>query len=602
MKLTDYVADFLGKQGVKHVFGLTGGAAVHLFDSVSANREMGAVFLHHEQAAALAAEGYARVTDGLGVAMVTTGPGGTNAVTGLCAAWLDSVPCLYVSGQARLAHTSRGKGIRQLGTQELDIVTLVGPLTKYAAMVEDPKTIRYHLEKAVYIATHGRPGPVWLDLPLDLQWASVDADALPGFDPSELGPGLSAKPAAAEVRRALELLAGAERPVVLAGYGVRLSHAQAEFKRLIEELKIPFLTTWDALDLMPTDGKLCLGRPGTFGQRGANLAIQNCDLLLCLGSHLAIPVTGTNLDAFARGAKIIMVDIDRKELDFKAGKVALAVQCDAGEFLREMLGAAGKRKRKDIGPWLERCSKYKAYNAVSPKGGARGKFADPYVFIDTLSGELAKDDVVVVDGGGTVNQLAAQAFRAKEGQRYIISAGLCAMGTGLPEAVGASFARGGRRVICLCGDGSMQFNVQELQTVAHHKLPVKIFILNNGGYLSIRNTQDGFFDGNYIGSSAAGGMSLPDFKKVARAYGVKAVRFGAEENLAGRIREVLDAPGPVVCELMVRRDQEIAPRMGFRRNPDGTSSPMPLEDMVPFLDRKEFAENMLVEPLSVSKW
>ena len=524
MKLTDYVIQFLAEQGIEHVFGVTGGAVVHLFDSADRHPGMRPIFTHHEQSAAMAAEAYARMRNGLGAAFVTTGPGGTNAITGVCAAWLDSIPCVYISGQARLAHTTRGRPLRQLGTQQLDIVPLVAPITKYAAMVDDARLIKYHLQRAAWSARSGRPGPVWIDLPLDLQWASIDPETLPGFDPTAADDRPAA--AASDVRQCLELLGAARRPIVLAGYGIRLARAEDEFRRLIEALRVPFLSSWNASDLLPTDDELYVGRPGIFGQRGANLAIQNCDLLLSIGSHLCVPITGTMFDAFAREAKTIIVDVDRGELEHRPVRVDLPVQSDAKVFLRELLEQATGARLPDIGPWRKMCFRYKSrYNTVPLEWRDQTEYVNPYVFLDVLSEELDGTDVIVVDGGGTINQITFQALRVKGEQRVIISGGLCAMGSGLPESIGACVGAGGRRTICLSGDGGMQFNIQELQTIVHHALSVKIFVLNNGGYLSIRHTQAGFLESRYVGSSPSGGLSLPDLGKVARAYGVRAERI-----------------------------------------------------------------------------
>jgi len=597
MKLAHYVMDFLAQQGIRNVFGVTGGAAVHLFDAADRDPRIQPVFCHHEQAGALAGQAYARIKNALGAAMFTTGPGGTNAITGVCAAWLDSVPCIYISGQARLAHTTRGKAVRQIGAQQIDIVPLVAPVTKYAVMLDDPKMIKYELQKAVYLATSERPGPVWIDLPLEIQWASVEPDELTEFNPSEIPVKSPGSPSSAEISKVLQLLERAERPIILAGYGIRLAHAQAEFRQLVELLKIPFLSTWNASDILPTDNQFYVGRPGIFGQRGANLAIQNCDLLLSIGSHLCLTITGTMFHAFARKATVVMVDVDPVELEHRTVRVDVPLQCDARMFLQEMLRQAGKTELKGLSPWQDKCSEYsKRYNGVPLNWRNQKDYVNPYTFVDTLSDELDNRDVIVVDGGGTIDQVAFQAFRVKEGQRLIVSAGLCAMGSGLPESVGACFAADGARTVCLCGDGSLQFNIQELQTIVHHQLPVKLFVMNNGGYLSIRNTQDGFLDSNYVGSCNSGGVSLPDFVKVAQAYGLKADRIWHHGELTEKIRWALAESGPVLTEIMISPKMEIAPRQGFDARPDGTHSPRPLEDMYPYLDRKEFLENMIIDP------
>lgn len=596
MKLTDYVADFLAKEGITYVFGLTGGAAVHIFDSITKHPDIKPVFNHHEQAAALASEAYARVKESLGATVVTTGPGGTNAITGVCAAWLDSIPCVYISGQTRKEHASHGKPVRQIGTQEFDIVSLVSGITKYAVMVDDQKTIKYHLQKAVHIAKRGRPGPVWIDIPLNFQWADIEPDKLPSFDPDKEEKLESST--ITSVKQCLEILSSSKRPLILAGYGIRLSGGVDEFRQLIGTLRIPFVSSWNASDMIPTENELYVGRPGIAGQRGANLAVQNCDALLCIGSHLSVALTGTMFDAFARDAKIIMVDIDPVELGFRNVRVDAQIKSDAKNFLSEMLKEAGNCKFGDTEFWRKKCLKYKSYNSIPKSWKKQKEFVNPYVFIDTLCDELEGSDVAVVDGGGTVVYQSFQAFKVKEGQRLIISGGICAMGTGLPESIGACLARGGGRTICLCGDGSMQLNIQELQTIVHHNLPIKIFVFNNEGYLAIRHTQDGFLEGNYVGSDKTGGLSLPDFNKVAKAYGIKAGRINNHRELKRKIRWALHTPGPVVCELIISRNQQVIPKQGFRQRPDGTYESLPLEDMYPPLEREEFFENMIVAPWS----
>ncbi|MFC1496425.1 thiamine pyrophosphate-binding protein [Candidatus Margulisiibacteriota bacterium] len=568
MKLTDYVAEFLSRQGIKYVFGLTGGAAVHLFDSLDKNKKITPIYNHHEQAAALAAEAYARTTNNLGAAIVTTGPGGVNAITGLVAAWLDSIPCIFISGQTRKEHSSHNKKIRQLGSQEFDILSLVKPVSKYAVMIDDPKMIKYHLQKAVYVARSGRPGPVWIDLPLNLQWSEIMPERLKSFKPPAAQQSSGPK-----IKKCFKLLKQARRPLVLAGHGIRLSHAEKEFKKFIKKSRIPFVSSWNAADLFPEGREYNLGVPGIFGQRGANLAVQNCDLLISIGSHLAIPLTGIQYASFARGAKIVMVDIDPVELAFKTVRVDLSICADAGQFLCRV-----QQKAHVNNVWQERCAKYQAYNVMPAQWKKQKKYVNPYVLVDFLYHKLGKDDQVVVDGGGTINQIAFQAFTGQKIGRIIISAGICSMGTGLPESIGACFARGRKRTICLCGDGSMQLNIQELQTIAQHRLPVIIFVFNNSGYLAIRNTQDGFLKSNYTGSAAGGGLRLPDFKKVAKAYGIESVQIKNHKELAKKVKNVLSKTGPVVCEIMVSPKQEIIPRTGFNR---------PLEDMYPYLSRKE---------------
>lgn len=595
--MTDYVIDFLVKQEIGHVFGLTGGAVVHLFDSVDKHPGIQPIFCHHEQAAALAAATYARVRNGFGAAIVTTGPGGTNAITGVTSAWQDSIPCFFISGQSRKEHTTHGKPLRQLGTQELDIVSIVKPITKYAAMVEEPSRIRYHLEKAAFLAKESRPGPVWVDIPVNFQWISIDPDRLPGFDASEIGQYNASPQTVTEwCQYCYALLAEAKRPLFLVGYGTRLAHAEKEFRRLVEALQVPFVSSYTASDIVPTDHSLYTGRAGVSGQRGANLAVQNCDLLICVGSHLSIGLTGTLFDAFAREAKIVMVDIDKEELTFETVRVDFPIRCDAKVFLEEMLRLTSEAQLDVPAWWREKCLKYKAYNAVPQEWREQKEYVNPYVFVDILSDELDENDVVVIDGTGTVFYTGFQAFKVKERQRLVSSTGIAAMGTGLPESIGACLANGGRRTVCLCGDGSMQLNIQELQTIVHHSFNIKIFVFNNGGYLAIRYTQEQFLGANYVGSCESGGVSLPDYQKVSQAYGIKAIRIHNHQELLEKLRWTLNETGPVLCEIMISRQQQVIPRQGFVERADGTFSPRPLEDMYPYLDRKEFLENMIVDP------
>lgn len=556
MKLTDYVALFLKKEGIKHVFGLTGGAVVHFFDSIAKTPGITPIFTHHEQAASMAAEAYSRITNNMGAAIVTTGPGGTNAITGLTAAWLDSIPAIYISGQTRFRHSSRGKSIRQLGNQELDIVSVVSHLTKFAVMVDDPNKIRYYLEKAAYIARSGRPGPVWLDVPLDFQWMEIEPDKIAGFNPNKIkkipNPSFDS-----QLDECIKLLNQSSKPLIVAGYGIRLAHAENEFIKFIETFKIPYVSTWNASDLMPTNHPLYTGRVGLMGQKGANLAINGCDLILSLGSHLCLTITGLDTDAFAPKAKKIVVDIDPSEINFRSVKTDAAIQSDVKVFISKLQKSFSNKSPLNINEWRSHCRNLKDKNAIPKEFFKQKKYVNHYVFIDKLSDKLTKNDVIVVDGGGTVVYTSMQGFKIKKGQRMILSTGICSMGTGLPESIGACFANKKNRTICTIGDGSMQLNVQELQTIVHHKLPVKIFLFNNRGYLSIRITQNTFLEKRLYGSTAKGGMSLPDYKKIAFAYGIKYIRINSHKEIDSKTKEALAGNYPVICEVMVSPDQKL---------------------------------------------
>jgi len=592
MKLSDYVIDVLSKHGIDHVFGLTGGAVVHLFDSAARSGCVKPVFHHHEQAAAFAAQAYARFRRKPGACFVTTGPGVTNALTGLAAAWLDSVPCVYISGQARLSHTSMGRKHRQIGTQHIEVMPLVSPMTKYAVLVKDASSIRYELEKALHIAISGRPGPVWIDLPLDLQWAEIDPWVLPSFySAEETAP--AAQPASdTDIATCVKWLSESRRPLLLAGYGVPLAGAQEVFSRLVNRTGIPFVTTWGAVDIMPTSHSSNLGRPGIAGQRAANLAIQNCDLLIAIGSHLCIPITGTMFSSFARSARIVMVDIDPDELTDRSITLQLPVNSDARVFIEQLMGRIPNDEGFGCKSWYDACALYRDLY-LSPPAPAGGELRS-YDFVRALSELSDGDDVIVVDGGGTNVYVAYQTFKIKGRQRMILSTGLCAMGSGLPESIGACYGSGKRRTLCLCGDGSLQLNIQELETIRHHNLPIKIFVTDNSGYLSIRHTQKEFLKGNYIGSALSGGVSLPDYTKVAAAYGLPVVSIDRSEDLHQGISEALSTKGPLLCVVKCSPDQEVIPRQGFDRKPDGTFAPRPLEDMAPFLERTEFAKAMQI--------
>lgn len=595
MKLTDFMADFFSEHNIDNAFGLTGGAVVHIFDSLDRHSKIRPIFCHHEQAASLAAPAYSKIKGVPGICIVTTGPGGTNALTGLAGAWQESIPCFFISGQSRMEHTSRGKSVRQIGSQELDIISVVEPLTNYAALVEDPASIKYHLEKAFYYSTkRGRPGPVWLDIPLDFQWADIDPSTLKGYNHPEPNKKTT------EEEKGLEdlkiLIEKSERPIILLGQGVRLASAEDEFISLLERWSIPFISTWGASDIVPTNHKLYAGRPGVAGQRGANLAMQNCDLLIAIGSHLSVALTGTLFKYFARDAKRVVVNIDRDELDNKTVRVDLEIQSDAKDFLKRVLDSDIKIKN-DISRWKKKCNLYNSYNTVIPENIKNEDLVDSYTFLNSLNNETTKNDIIVVDGGGTVVYTSFQSLIFKQRQRVLYSSAIGAMGSGLPESVGASFADKNKRVICLVGDGSMQLNIQELETIMHHNLPVKIFLFNNSGYLSIRGTQEGFLDSNYVGSSEEGGMSLPDYKKIAQAYGYPTFQIQNNGDLIKGIQSTLETTGPSFCEILMPSDQEIIPTQGFKENSDGTFSPAPLEDMKPFLDREVFNELMEIESI-----
>jgi len=599
IKLSDWVFQFVAGQGVKHVFEVTGGGAMHLNDSLGQCRDIEYVCTLHEQAAAMAAESYAKVTNGLGVCVVTTGPGGTNALTGVAGAWLDSTPMLVLSGQAKRADLKGNSGVRQMGVQEVDIVSMVAPITKYAVTVMEPADIRYHLEKAVHLARTGRPGPVWLDLPLDVQGAAIDETAMRGYDPAEdLVPGLaSAGDIAAAASRTIDLLNAAERPVVLIGNGVRLGGARADMRALIERLGVPVLTTWPAHDMVPDDHPQMVGRPGPLAPRGANFTLQNSDWLLALGARLDLVVTGYAPQNFARAAKKVMVDIDAAELRKMHGAIDVPVHADVKDFILEMTRQLGRVEPRDRSGWDARWRDWQTkYPVVLPEYRNLSDGVSTYVLGEAVSEASAPDDVIVSGSSGAGIEIFCLAAELKEGQRLFLTTALGAMGNGVPGVVGACLANRRRRTICVDGDGGVQLNIQELETIRRLQLPVKLFVMNNDGYASIRTSQLRYF-GRLAGADATSGVTLPALRKVAEAFGLPYARIETDRGLADRVRELLDSPGPLVIEVTMPREEPRAPSLSSMRKPDGSMMSKPLEDLWPFLPRDEFLSNMLIPPV-----
>jgi acetolactate synthase-1/2/3 large subunit len=588
---------FIAAQGVKQVFMLPGGGAMHLNDSLGRCKDLEFICNLHEQGSAIAAEAYGKITGNLGVALVTTGPGGTNAVTGVAGAWLDSTPCLFISGQVKRADLKRDTGVRQLGVQEVDIVSIVKPITKYAVTVLEPKEIRFHLEKAVHLARSGRKGPVWIDLPLDVQASQIDVETLRGFDPSSAEPAFDAGTMKSQVREVMELLAHAERPVILVGNGVRLAGARAEMLQLVEKLKVPVLVATSlGIDLVPDDNPYYFGRPGPIAPRYANFTLQNCDLLVVIGVRLDMALTAYAHDRLARGARKVMVDIDRAELGKMRTRIDVPVHADARAFLTELLPSVKPGPERTA--WLDRCRDWKRrYPIVLPEHRALPEFISTYYFSEVLSEELTGDDIVASGSSGNAVELFHLVFKAKDGQRVIHTRGLGAMGFGIPAAIGACLAAGRRRTVCLDGDGGFHLNIQELEVVARLKLPIKFFIINNNGYASIRISQQGYFDGRTCGADQASGLTLPDLCRISDSYGIWSAQLTDTRNLRERIRELLAQPGPLVCDVLVPPDEVRAPRIVSYQRPDGSMASKPLEDLWPFLDRDEFRSNMIVPPL-----
>jgi acetolactate synthase I/II/III large subunit len=595
MKLSDYVVGQLTDWGVRHIFLVTGGGAMHLNDSIGKESRMQYICNHHEQASAMAAEAYARVSGRPGVVNVTTGPGGINALNGVFGAWTDSVPMLVISGQVKRETCMRSRGItglRQLGDQEADIVAMVANITKYAVMIDDPASIRYHLERAWHLAQSGRPGPCWLDIPVDVQAASIDPASLRAYDPAEDQPANLKREL--HCREILDRIRNAKRPVILAGTGIRAAHAVAEFDTLIHRLGIPVTTAWTH-DLIATNDSLFCGRQGTIGDRAGNFTVQNADVLLILGSRLTIRQTSYNWQSFAPRAFKIQVDIDDAEFRKPTVQPDLPVRCDLKEFMQQLMSQCDSDNYQPgaHADWLKWCrTRVERYPVVLEHQRLPGPPLNPYFFMEHLSSKLGDDDVIIC-GNASACILPFQALRLRKNQRLISNSGSASMGYDLPAAVGAAVAGASRRVICLAGDGSVQMNIQELQTIAHHHLPIKIFILNNSGYLSMRMTQSGFF-GRLMGESRSSGASLPDMVKVACAYGIPSLRIDRQSQLS-QIDLALAADGPALIDVALDPSQEFEPRSRARQLPDGRIVSPNLEDMYPFLDDTELMDNMIKE-------
>jgi acetolactate synthase I/II/III large subunit len=588
MLLSDYVIEYLKEKGIRDIFLVSGGGIMYLLDSLARSPEMRYTCNYHEQACVVAAEGYARVTNSVGVCFATTGPGAVNAISALPAAWVDSIPIIVIVGQVKRELIADYGTIRQIGPQEGNAVGMAAPVTKYAKSIHDPQTIRYELEYAWEQAVSGRPGPVLLELPLDVQAENIDPATMVGYRPGLIAPTPSLDIDAASV---LDLVRKAKRPILVCGNGIHRARAQQALRDLLDKLRIPIVLPITAKDVLEEDHPMQMGIFGTAGQRRANFAIQSSDLLLAIGAGLNCQKVGFNLSGFAPRARKIIVDIDPAQLEHQVVRPDLPVHADAADFLRAMLDQLESAPYSAPERWLRACAEWRRrYPPVTPDYLEDREYVNTYYFYDQLS-EVLPPDALMVTGNALDTTSYFQAFRVKRGQRTINS-GWGAMGWCLPLAIGVCIGAGRRKTLCCTGDGSFQFNSQELLTIAHYRLPIQIFVFNNRGYSNIRATQTNFFQGRFAGADPASGVGTPRFDLLAAAYDLRYSRIQNHADLEFGLRSALDGDGPGICEVNVSPTQGIWPKASAFRRPDGTFESRPLEDMAPFLPREEIWENM----------
>lgn len=604
LKVSDWVADFLARRELRHVFGIVGAGNVHLFDSLNRRGATQIVSVHHEQTATMAVQTYFRLTGRTGVAIVTTGAGSTNAITGVLSAWMDSMATVILSGNENSRFTRPENRLRVWGVQGYESAGAVAGMTKYSARVLDPRRIAYELEKAFHIAESGRPGPCWIDIPMDVQASLVEEADLVHFDPlNEPLSGLPSRGApTVEAGRALEMLRAAKRPVFWLGNGIRLAGAAGRLEGLLETARIPTLVSWTGIDMVDSSHPLVYGRAGVYGQRCANFVLQNADLVVAIGTRLALPQIGYVLDEFARAARLVVVDVDQEELDKLGTRIDLPVHADAGRFL-DAFGLLLERTPVTApADWIARCDGYRArYPWVGPEHTDEDGYINTYRFMERLVGQFKPDQIVVTDvGPGLLS--GHQVLKIAKGQRLMTSLGLGEMGFGLPAAIGASFARGKGEVMCLAGDGGIMINLQELQTMVHHRLPIKLLIFNNDGYLMIKHTQNALFKGRQTAVDHTNGVSCPDFVKLASAMGMPSYAIRNWQDFDDVMPKVQQIEGPVVCEVFMHPLQPYVPKLSVVSRADGSLESPPLEDLSPILPRSELSEDMLIgaHPKSLS--
>ena len=597
IKLSNYIAAFLVEHGITNVFTLTGGGAMHLNDALGHQEGLNCLYNHHEQACAIAAESYARINNKIAAVCVTTGPGGTNAITGVLGGWLDSIPMLIISGQVRYDTTARSTGLplRAMGDQEFDICKAVAAMTKYCEMVIDPLKIKYCLERALHEATNGRPGPCWLDIPLNVQGAFIETDELIGYDPKDFDATLPPPVSGETITAIVEKIKRAERPIFYAGNGIRISGGFDAFKKVAAKLNISVVTCFDSIDAISDDNPLYVGRGGIMGDRAGNFAVQNSDLVFSVGNRLSIRQVGFNYKTWAREAFVIANDIDENELKKPTLHVEMPVWADAKDLLEKLDAALPDDKLFNNGSWLERCQNWKSkYPVVQEKHFAQKGKVNVYAFIKALSERLPEGQITVV-GNGSACVVGSQAYVIKKDQRFIINSGVAAMGYDLPAAIGACVSCGKKDLINVTGDGSLQMNIQELETISYHKLPIKLFVINNDGYHSIRQTQSNYFAEPKVGiGKDSGDLGFPKLEKLIPAYDLPYYKIDDNQKMPEELDRILAQKAPFVCEVFVDTEQNFEPKVAAKKLPDGTMVSATLENMSPFLPEDEFNENMLI--------
>lgn len=602
IRVADFVAQFIAEVlETKHVFMVTGAGIMHLTDGVACNTSLEAICVQHEQTASMALEAYSRMSGKIGVGYFSTGPAATNAVTGLGGAWQDSVACLFISGQVKLSETSNNSGVqnlRQFGVQELNILPIVQSLTKYTAQITKPEMIRFELEKAVHLAKTGRPGPVWLEIPMDIQAAWVDESLLPAFVP----PLTEVSNFSKELSELSEAVKAAKRPVIIAGQGIRLGEASHELIEFAERFSIPVVTPYLGIDVISHDLDVYIGKTGVKGDRAANLSMQNADLILAIGTSLHVSVIGYDYSNFARGASKYCIDIDKTSHEKPTIVFDQLLEMDAKLALTGLLSLTEiQTKESEVATkseWLTQCLIWKAkYPVYSGTGISPSERVNIYTFVETLSNLAGAGDVVVSDAGSAFYAVSQGIRLSKPGQRYITSGGMATMGYSLPAAIGVSLAQESGQTLAVTGDGSLQQNIQEFQTLVGLGIPVKLFVLNNDGYLSIRASQNNYYEGRLIGSGPSSGVTLPDTVNVASAYGLASLRIRSNEELEAGVKKALAHKGPIIVDILCPPDQPIIPTVASSLGSDGKMRSRPLEDMAPFLDRDEYLANMYIEAL-----